>query len=78
MDEHQTHFAGANHCTMKGLPTSISPDRPPKNCKDAMSREDKQEWSEALNKEYWVLKGTNAFKAVRPKPGARGVNTEIT
>jgi hypothetical protein len=27
MDEHQANFAGATHCTLKGLPTSI-----PKNC----------------------------------------------
>ena len=48
----QAHFAGSTHSTLKGLPMSINPDRPPKNFKDAMSRDDKQEWAEAFDKEY--------------------------
>ena len=51
-EEQQAHFAGSTHSTLKGLPMSINPDRPPKNFKDAMSRDDKQEWAEAFDKEY--------------------------
>ena len=49
IEEVEAHFAGVSHRTLKGLPPSIDPDRPPKNYKDAMSREDKQEWAEAYN-----------------------------
>ena len=41
-EELQANFAGVSHRTLKGFP-SIDPDRPPKNFKDAMSRDDKQE-----------------------------------
>ncbi len=30
-EELQANFAGISHCTLKGLPPSIDPDRPPKN-----------------------------------------------
>jgi hypothetical protein len=40
---------------VKGLPNSINPDKPPKSCKEAMSREDSAEWAEAYNKEYMGL-----------------------
>jgi hypothetical protein len=43
-EEQQANFAGVTHHMLKGLPPSIDPDRQPKNFKDAMSREDKQEW----------------------------------
>ncbi len=36
---------------VKGLQTSIDSKRPPKNFKDAMSREDRQEWAEAYDNE---------------------------
>jgi hypothetical protein len=71
MDEHQANFAGTTHCTLKGLPSSINPDCPARNCKDAMSREDGQEWSETFDKEYREVKDQNAFKAVRLKPGVK-------
>ena len=74
-EEHQANFAGSTHRTLKGLPTSINPDRPPKNFKDAMSREDKQEWAEAFDKEYRGFKERNAFKVVRPKPGVKILDT---
>jgi hypothetical protein len=32
---------------IKGLPGNIDPTKPPKNFRDAMSREDRQEWAEA-------------------------------
>ena len=49
VEEIQAHFAGVSHRALKALPPSIDPDRPPKNYKDVMSREDKQEWAEAYN-----------------------------
>jgi hypothetical protein len=49
-EEHQAHFAGVSHRTLKGLSSSIDPDRPPKNYQDALSRADKQEWVEAYDK----------------------------
>ena len=48
--DHQAHFASAGHRTLKVLDLDIDPDRAPKNFKDAMSRKDRQEWAEALNK----------------------------
>ncbi len=36
-----------------------------------MSRDNKQEWAEAYNKEYQGFKERNAFKAVRPDKGIR-------
>ena len=34
-EEHQAHFAGVSHCTLKGLSSSIDSDSPPKNHQDA-------------------------------------------
>ena len=31
LEEQQANLAGISHRTLKGLPTSIDPDRPPKN-----------------------------------------------
>ncbi len=72
-EELHANFAGISHRTLKGLPPSIDPDRPPKNFKDAMSRDDKQEWavSEAYNKKYQGFKERNAFKMVGPYKGIR-------
>ena len=70
-DEQQANFAGVTHRTLKGLPPSIDPDRPPRNYKDAMSREDRQEWGEAFTKEYRGFVERGAFKAVRPRPGVK-------
>ena len=71
IEEVEAHFAGVSHRTLKGLPPSIDPDRPPKNYKDAMSREDKQEWAEAYNKEYQGFMERKAFRVVRPEKGIR-------
>ena len=46
--EHQAHFAGAAHRTLKGLDPDIDPDRAPKNFKDAMSHNDGQEWASGI------------------------------
>ncbi len=38
---------------VKGLPDSIDPkNKPPRNYRDAMRREDLQEWADVYNKEY--------------------------
>ena len=50
LDEQVAYLAEISHRTLKGLTQSINPDRPPKNYKDASSREDKQEWAEAYMK----------------------------
>ncbi len=38
--------------TMKGLPGNIDPTKPPKNFRDAMSREDSQEWAETYDAQH--------------------------
>jgi hypothetical protein len=45
LDEQVAYLAGTSHRTLKGLPQSVNPNRPPKNYKDASSREDKQKWA---------------------------------
>ena len=37
IEEQSAYIAGISHRTLKGLPQSVDPDRPPKNYKDAMS-----------------------------------------
>ena len=73
--EQHAHFAVVAHRTLKGLDPDIDPDRAPKNFKDAMSRKDRQEWAEALNKEYRGFKDRNAFAIVKPPKGARILGT---
>ena len=61
-EEHQAHFAGVSHYTLKGLSSSsIDPDSPPKNHQDVLSRADKQEWVEAYDKEFRGFKERNAL-----------------
>ena len=71
LDEQIAYIAGISHCTLKGLPTSVNPHRPPKNYNDAMSCEDKQDWAEAYDKEYRGFMERNAFKVVRPEKGIK-------
>ena len=73
--QHQAHFAGIQHCTLQGLDPSINPDRPPRNFKDAMSRGDRQDWAEALNKEFLGFKDMKALAIVKPPKGARILGT---
>ena len=54
---------------VKGLPDSIDPNRPPKNYRDATSREDAVEWSEAFMKEYMGFKNRGVFEMVRYEKG---------
>ena len=53
---------------VRGLPSIIDPNRPPKNCKDAMSREDRQEWAEAYDNEHQVFFENKRLKIARPEP----------
>ena len=71
LDEQVTYLAEISHRTLKGLTQSINPDRPPKNYKDASSREDKQEWAEAYDKEYRGFMERDAFKVVHPEKGIK-------
>ncbi len=45
---------------IKGLAGNIDPTKPPKNFKEAMGREDSQEWAEACDA------GHQAFTNIRP------------
>ena len=56
---------------VKGLPDSIDSSKPPKNFRDAMLREDCQEWEEALNKEYMGFKQLGVFELVPLKKGIK-------
>ena len=59
----------ANH--VKGISTSIDPRRLQKNFKDAMSREDRQEWAVAYDNEYQGFFKHQTLKIARPEPGAK-------
>jgi hypothetical protein len=50
--EHYAHLAAAPHRTLKGLDPKINPDRPPKSYKGSVSRKDREQWEEAMMKEY--------------------------
>ena len=54
-----------NQTRVKGLPDSIDSTNPPKNFRDAMMREDCQEWAAALDKEYMGFKLRGVFELVR-------------
>jgi hypothetical protein len=75
--EQRAHLASACHRTLKVLDQDIDLDHAPKNFKDsdAMSRNDQQEWAEALNKEYRGFKDHNALAVVKSPKGARILET---
>jgi hypothetical protein len=59
---------------VKGLPDSIDPNKPPRNYRDAMQREDRQEWAEApeaYDKEYQSFIEQGTLKIARPEKGAK-------
>jgi hypothetical protein len=56
---------------IKGLPDHIDASRPPKNFRDAMQREDSQEWAEALDKEYMGFKQRGVFELVPLQKGTK-------
>ncbi len=59
------------------MPAGIYVTKPPKNFRDAMRREDCQEWAEACNSEYqgFYDHETLPVKVVRPEPGAKVIGT---
>ncbi len=56
---------------LKGLPDFIDPNKPPRNYRDAMQREDQQEWAEAYDKEYQGFIEQGTLKTARPEKGAK-------
>ena len=60
---------------MGGLPDSIDPTKPPRNFKDASSREDSHQWIDAYYKECKGMMDRGAVKAVKPPPGAKILGT---
>ncbi len=61
---------------MKGLPDSIDPNKPPRNYRDAMQREDRQEWAEeAYDKEYQGFIEQGTIKIARQEEGAKVLDT---
>ena len=60
---------------IKGLPIGIDPTKPPKNFKDAMSREDAEEWRKAYDEEYQGFVDQGAFVPVYPRNGEKILGT---
>ncbi len=59
---------------IKGLPGNLDPTKPLKNFKDAMGREDRQEWAEAYD-EHQGFYEHQTLKIRRPEPGAKILGT---
>ncbi len=60
---------------VKGLQDSIDPNKLPRNYRDAMRREDGQEWVEAYDKEYQGFIEQGTLKIARPEKGAKVLDT---
>jgi hypothetical protein len=60
---------------VKGLPNSIDPNKPPRNYRDAMSREDRQEWAAAYMEEHQGFHEQGTLQVARPEPGAKILDT---
>jgi hypothetical protein len=60
---------------VKGLPDSIDPNKPQRNYRDAMRREDRQEWAEAYDKEYQGFIEQGTLKIAKPEKGAKVLDT---
>jgi hypothetical protein len=63
--------AAAQRAGGGGFDPEINPDRPPKNYKDAVSRKDREQWEEAMMKEYHGFQDMKALAIVKPPKGAR-------
>jgi hypothetical protein len=57
------------------VPAGKDVTKPPKNFRDAMSREDRQEWADAYDSEYQGFYDHGTLKVVRPEPGAKVIGT---
>ena len=53
----------------------INVNKPPKNFRNAMSREDRQEWAEAYDSEYQGFVEHGTLKIVRLEPGDKILGT---
>jgi hypothetical protein len=62
--EHYAHLAVVPHHTLKGLDPEINPDCPPKN-------KDREQWEEAMMKEYHWFQDMKALAIVKLLKGAR-------
>ncbi len=60
---------------IKGIPGNIDPTKPPKNLRDAMSREDRQEWAEAYDAEHQGLYEHQTLKIARQEPDDKILGT---
>ena len=58
-----------------GVSAGIDVNKPPKNFRNAMSREDRQEWAEAYDSEYQGFLEHGTLKVVRFKPGDKILGT---
>ena len=60
---------------VKGLSLTINVSKPPRNYKDALSREDHAEWQEAYLKEYLGMKSRDAMVYATPPQGTKLLGT---
>ncbi len=56
-------------------PVGIDVTKPPKNFRDGMRMEDRQEWAEAYDSEYQGFYDHGTLKVVRLEPGAEVIGT---
>ncbi len=59
----------------QGLTRELDPTKPPKNFRDAMSREDPQEGAEVYNAEHQGFYEHQTLKIARPEPDAKILGT---
>ncbi len=64
-----------NPIKVKELPNSIDTNKPPRNYRDAMSREDRQKWAAAYREVHPGFHEQGTLKIARPKPGAMILDT---
>ena len=61
--------------SVAGVPVGIDVNKPPNIFRDAMSREDGQEWAEAYDSEYQGFLKHGALQLVWPEQGAKVIGT---
>ena len=72
-DEMDQDSAGPTR--VKGLLSSIDSNKPPRNYRDAMFREDRQEWAAAYMEEHQAFFEQGTLQVARPEPGAKILDT---
>ena len=73
-EEHYARLAAASHRILKGLDPEINPDRPSKY-KDAVSRKDREQWEEAMMKEYHGFQDMKAHWPLSSRQREQGYTT---